>query len=138
MTIPLTEGRTPPRPMLPLPAEKSYARATGWLYLTLSAAGLFTNNLWHMMNLSGSMTVIHLAIGVTGLTVARQGGARAHRIYSLLLGFILTAWGVAGTWTPTMLSPYPLPLENALHVLTGIWGFYGAGSVFWNRFSRKS
>ncbi len=136
--MPMTEGLTPAQPLQPLPAEKSYARATGWIYLILSGAGLFTNNLWHMINLSGTMTMIHLAIGVTGLTVARQGGARAHRVYNLLLGVILTTWGVTGTWAPTALVPYPLPLENALHVLTGIWGFYGAGSVLWSRVSRKS
>lgn len=110
-------------------ADKNYARAMGWLYLALACAGLVTDNLWHTINLSSPMTIVHLAIGVAGLTVARQGGHTAMRIFALLLGSILLAWGTVGTWAPQMLTPHPLPLENALHMLTGIWGFYGLGSA---------
>ena len=121
----------------PLPAERSYARITGWLYLLLAVAGLFTNNLWHMFNLSGMMTVIHAGIGVTGITVASRGGARMHRFYNVALAVSLTSWGVIGTVSPQWLQPYPLPLENALHTLTGLWGFYGSGSAMFAGRSRR-
>lgn len=123
---------SPPSPR-PLGAERNYARFVGWVYLGLGVAGVFTNNLWHMFNLSGTMTAIHIGLGIGGLTVALRGGSRAHRGFNLIAGTFLTAWGVAGTVTPEWLSPHPLPLENALHTLTGVWGFYGAGSSFFGR-----
>lgn len=132
----MSEGQTSPAG--PLQAERTYARSIGWTYLGLAVAGVFTNNLWHMFTLSTTMTGIHLALGISGLTVALRGGARAHRAFNLTAGVLLTAWGVTGTVAPTVLSPYPLPLENAFHVLTGIWGFYGVGTVFWGRFGRSS
>lgn len=116
-----------------MPPDQTYARTIGWLYFLLAVTGLFTTNLWHMFTLTGPMTVIHFAIGISGLVVVGKGGARAHRVFSLTTGIALTAWGVTGTLAPQLLTPYPLPLENALHVLTGIWGFYGLGSSFWHR-----
>ncbi len=121
----------------PLSAERNYARVTGWLYLLLAVAGLFTNNLWNMFNLSGTMTVIHAVIGITGIAVANRGTARLHRVYNLALALTLTTWGVVGTVSPRWLQPYPLPLENALHTLTGIWGFYGAGQALFARLTRR-
>jgi len=79
------------------------------------------------------MTIIHFAIGISGLTIALRGKLFSQRAYSLIVGLALTAWGVTGTLAPNLLNPYPLPLENALHVVTGIWGFYGLGSSFWQR-----
>ncbi len=117
----------------PLPAEHTYARVTGWIYLLLAAAGAFTDHLWHMITLSSPMTLMHLAIGVAGLSVARQGKHRAHRTYSLTVGFVFMLWGIAGTFYPQYINPRPLPLENALHLITGMWGFYGVGSILFSK-----
>ncbi|MCY0901350.1 MAG: DUF4383 domain-containing protein, partial [Firmicutes bacterium] len=113
----MTEEQTSPSPPSQIPtAQRRYARLTGWLYLLLGITGFFTRTLWHMFTLSGHLMALHIAIGICGLTVSRQGGQRAHRLYSVGLGLGLTVWGVAGTVAPQVLQPSPLPLENALHV----------------------
>jgi len=130
----MTEEQPSPSlsPQIPT-AQRNYARVTGWLYLLLGIMGFFTPTLWHMFTLFGHLTALHIAIGICGLTVSRHGGSRAHRLYSLLLGLGLTLWGVTGTVAPQLLVPWPLPLENALHMITGIWGFYALGAFLWHQ-----
>lgn len=113
--------------------DRRYARVTGWLYFVLGLSGLFTDHLWHMFHVSGTVMFIHFAIGLVGLTVSRHGTLRACRIYSVAMGLLLLLWGGVGTMAPGWLDPYPLPLENALHVISGIWGFYGFGMSIFDR-----
>ncbi len=118
--------------------EKTYARTTGWIYLIIAVCSLFTDNLWHMLHFSTSVTIASFVFGLSGLTIARTKNYTYHRYYNLIAGVSLTTWGLTGTFYPQWFTPAPLPLDNGLHMLTGIWGFYGIGSVFWSRFSRKS
>ncbi|PWI57918.1 hypothetical protein [Sulfoacidibacillus thermotolerans] len=134
----MAETPSPPSPTPPLPAEKTYARATGWIYLTLAVSSLFTDNLWHMLHFTTAITWANLTVGLSGLVIARSNHYKAHRFYNLFAGVTLISWGILGTFYPQWFTTPPLPLDNGLHVLTGIWGFYGIGTVFWSRFSRKS
>ncbi|MCI0182102.1 MAG: hypothetical protein OWR52_03075 [Acidibacillus sp.] len=118
--------------------EKNYARTTGWIYLVVAITSLFTDNLWHMLHFSTSATIASFAIGLTGLTISRSSNNTYHRYYNLFAGATLTVWGLTGTLYPQWFKTTPLPLDNGLHVITGIWGFYGVGSLFWSRISRKS
>lgn len=89
-----------------------------------------------MINLSPAMTAFHLTIGLTGISLANRRHVKALRIYGLTLGVLLTALGVAGTIDPQAVEPTRMPLENALHVVTGIWGFYGSGAALFARFRK--
>ena len=118
-------------------AERTYARVSGWIFLALGAAGLLTRDLGHMLQVGGILAPVHLAIGLAGIATANRGGVRARRIFNLTLGCLLTAWGVAGTLEAPLLSPAPLPLENGLHALIGIWGFYGPLGALWAKWTRR-
>ncbi len=119
-------------------ADYRYARVTGWLYFALGVLGLFTDHLWHMFHVGGNMMYMHFIIGIIGITAARYGSIRQTRLYAITVGLLLLTWGAVGTLSPAWLDPYPLPLENALHVITGIWGFYGIGNSMMNWVRKKS
>lgn len=115
----------------PVPSLRSYARVIGWLYFSLGVTGLFTDNLWHMFALTHMIPMLYMIIGLSGLIVAGKAGLRAHQFFNLFMGTALTVWGVMGTLMPQLFSPLPLPLDNALHVVSGLWGFYAVATAFW-------
>ncbi len=108
-----------------------YARLTGWIYLLLAVAGLFERHIFYILTLPVLTTLLYLMIGLTGLTTAHKASKRGLMIYTLSMGIILLLWGLVGTVQPGLFMPAPLPIDNALHLLTGLWAFYGLLNEFW-------
>lgn len=119
--------------VMSMAANVMYARMTGWIYLLLAVAGLFDRHLFYVLTLPVLTTLIYLMIGLSSLTAAHKASAIGLMIYNLVLGSALVLWGIAGTMHPEWFVPAPLPLDNALHLLTGVWAFYGLLSVTWKR-----
>ncbi len=115
-----------------------YARFTGWIYLLLAIIGIFERHLFYVLTLPVLAVLIYLIIGLTGLTVAHKVHEKGLMVYNLVLGTGLLIWGLFGTLQPDLFTPAPLPLDNALHLLTGLWAFYGLLSGLWTYFSAKS
>ncbi len=115
-----------------------YTRLTGWIYLLLAIAGIFERHLFYALTLPILTVLIYLMIGLTGLTMAHKADATGLMVYNLLLGAGLLAWGLAGTLQSDLFTPAPLPMDNALHLLTGLWAFYGLFNSFWGFLSAKS
>ena len=115
-----------------------YARFTGWIYLLLAITGIFERHLFYVFTLPVLTVLIYLMIGLSGLTIAQKVQGTGLMVYNLLLGIALLFWGLIGTLQPDLFTPAPLPLDNALHLLTGLWAFYGLLSRLWTYFSAKS
>ncbi len=112
-------------------ANVHYARLTGWIYLLLAVAGLFERHIFYILTLPVLTTLLYLMIGLTGLTTAHKASKRGLMVYTLSMGIILSLWGLVGTVQPGLFMPAPLPIDNALHLLTGLWAFYGLLNEFW-------
>ncbi len=111
-------------------AARTYARTIGWLYLALGCAGVFTSTLWDALRLTPVVIVVYVGVGLTGIAVANRASARGRLLFAVLIGSLLLAWGAVGIAAPHWLTPLPLPLDNALRTVTGLWGFYSLGAAW--------
>lgn len=118
--------------------NRRYLRIMGWLYLALFIIGLFDRHLYYVLTLPPLTILLYLCIGLASLTIAHKTAMKGMMIYNLVAGSLLVIWGITGTLYPALFTPAPLPLDNALHTLTGLWAYAAIGYEMWLIFSRKS
>ncbi|MCY0869775.1 MAG: hypothetical protein OWT27_04195, partial [Firmicutes bacterium] len=80
--------------------------------------------------LSPFVSVVYVGLGLTGIAIANRASNRGRMIFAATAGLLLLAWGAVGMARPLWLSPSPLPLDNALRAVTGLWGFYAVGAAW--------
>lgn len=99
----------------------TYARVFGWVFLILGMIGLYTHDLWGVIQLDPIQTAIHFVFGFTGIAM---GHHKYTKEFSLFMGGLLVVIGIYGFLFVQLYTIHFEILENIIHILLGTWGVY--------------
>lgn len=91
--------------------------------LSIAVIGFCVHRISDYAELSTIENWILLAVGVAGILAARSR-LRYATSSALLIGLWLFGWGLWGLAIPNSWIGSAQPLENAIRLVSGLWGMY--------------
>jgi uncharacterized membrane protein len=98
-----------------------FARSTGWVFLLLGVTGLFTHDLWGLIQFDRVHTVLHFIFGFIGIAV---GHSKYTKPYAYIMGILLVILGISGFLFTQIMNIHLEIVENLIHLILGTWGVY--------------
>lgn len=99
----------------------TFSRTAGWIFVILGLLGLFTEQLFGVIQFDVTLTFVHLILGVLGLAAVAN---HKEQLYAAVIGSLLLLLAIIGFFNPSLFGFHLEAVENLMHLGLGAWGVY--------------